>query len=364
MKSRDIVKIENLNRGNSFIIRWSLTYLCNYSCDFCIQGNKKNHIEKSKNESIKIRTKICDNLIKFIENELNHKYDSINLYLLGGEITILNDFLDIIEKIVNCKFEGKISIKITTNLSCSLDTIKKLVSIFNKKYPYLRELHLNASYYKEFAKEEEFISKIKLLSSNHKVNKKGIKIIYSKIKKLFRKFRNNKILDKMKNKVERIYVSIGYPVKCDDDYKEFIKFKKKYKNIVSNIHIIVIKRYKTSISDKLKKRIVKELKTEKVIKVTFNNNESVFCENNNQIALYLDNEDSFNSKGYLCDVGLQNISISNMGLISRCQSCKEKSVIGNMLDNNFKLPTSKYICPITSCNCNYYHIIEKCDIMK
>ncbi len=360
MKSKDIIKIENLNRdGNNYIIRWNLTYLCNYSCDFCIQGDKKKHAEKSKKESIKIRTKICDNLIKFIESELNHKYDSINLYLIGGEVTILKDFINTIEKIVNCKFEGKITFVITTNLSCSLDTIKKLVSIFNKKYQYIRELYLSASYYKEFANEEEFISKIKILLSNHKVNRTGIKFIYRNLKKMLRKFKKSKTLNKIKNKVERVNVNIGYPIANDDEYREYLKFKHKYKNITNNIHSIIIKRYKTAISDKLKKKIVKDEKQRKNIKVTFNNGEIYYCENNNKISLKLDGEESFNSKGYLCDIGMNNISINNIGNISRCPSSKKNTTIGNMVDGNFKLPTEKIICKTENCNCSYYHVIEK-----
>ena len=72
MNSEDIVRIENLsNKNDTFIIRWNITYLCNYNCDFCIQGNKKQHIEKSKGESIEIRNKICNNLITFIEEKIN-----------------------------------------------------------------------------------------------------------------------------------------------------------------------------------------------------------------------------------------------------------------------------------------------------
>ena len=44
------------------------------------------------------------------------------------------------------------------------------------------------------------------------------------------------------------------------------------------------------------------------------NNDSI---NNNNISLMLENEESFNSKGYLCDVGIKNINISNEGIVSR-----------------------------------------------
>lgn len=362
MKSSDIVKVENLNRGKDFIIRWSVTYLCNYACDFCIQGNKKNHIDKSKDESIKIRTKICDNLINFIENKLDGKYDFINFYLLGGEVTILKDFFDIIEKIVNCKFKGKISIRLTTNLSMSKEKVNRLVDIFNKKYPYIRELCVSASYYKEFANIDEFTEKIMILNKNNKISKLSfLKNTYKLLKKSIKRIKGiptSNTIHKIKNKIEKINVTIGYPISNDSDYIDYLKFKKKYQKFIPNIHFIVIKGYKTIISDKLKKKILKEEKQEKNIKVTFDNGEVFYCSNNNKISLKLD-EENFKSHNYLCDIGMNNISISNIGNVSRCSSCKEKTIIGNMLDNNFELPKDKIKCPAYRCNCTYYKVIEK-----
>ena len=360
MKSEDIIKVENLNRSKGFIIRWSLTYLCNYNCDFCIQGDKKTHIEKSKNENIETRKKICDNLINFIETKLNRKYDYIDIYLIGGEVTILSDFLEIVNKIVNCNFEGRIVIKVTTNLSTNDEVLEKLVEMFDKKMTYLREIHINASFYKDFANEEDFIKKIKILINNNKVvNAISLNTIVRKVKKTFKFFRRNKTINKIKNKIRKIYVSIGYPICSDKDYEEYVIFKNKYKNITKNIHFIIIKGYKTSISEKLKNRIIKEEKQEKNIKVTFKNNEVFYCQNSNKISLKLENEQSFNSKGYICDVGMHNITINNTGDISRCVSCKEATLIGNMLDGKFELPTTKIVCPSNKCNCSYYGVIEK-----
>ena len=340
MKSEDIIKVENLNRGNSFIIRWNLTYLCNYSCDFCIQGNKKEHIDKSKVESIKIRTKICDNLIKFIENNLNNKYEFIKLYLIGGEITILKDFLDIIEKIVNSKFDGKIEFKITSNLSAKKEIFVKLLEIFKNHDN--RELHISASFYKEFAKENEFIEKIKLLNKKEKLFSKIIRKI------------------KMKDKYisEKNIVSIGYPLCCDKDYEDYLTFKKKYEKITTDIFFIVKKKNKTSITDELKVKLASINSINNKIKVTFRNGELYYCSNNNKISLKL-KDNCFKSKGYLCDIGVNSISISNEGIVSLCPSCKDKTVIGNIIDYKFNLPRKKHICKAETCNCSYYGVIEK-----
>lgn len=359
MRSKDIIRVENLNRGNKFIIRWQLTYLCNYSCDFCIQGNKNMHIAKSKNENMKTRTKICDNLVKFIEKDLNKKYSTIEIYLIGGEVIVLKDFLQIVKKIVNANFDGKISIVLTTNLSLSKEKLGELIDIFTVQKKHVREIHINASYYKEFTSEEEFISKIKLLSKNKSKKMVFINSVYKKMKRVVKKCLSSKTIDSLKSKISKIYVTVGYPICCDNDYKDYLEFKKKYSHIIPNINFIIIKGYKTSISDALKEKIVRKEKLEKNIKVTFNDSKVFYCTNNNQISLKLTNEETFNSQGYLCDIGMHNISIGNTGLISRCPSCKEKTTIGSMLEGDFKLPKEKMSCPIEYCNCSYYGVIEK-----
>lgn len=362
MKSEDIIKIENFEKRDGFTIRWNLTYLCNYRCDFCIQGNLKSHIDKSKDESIEIRKKICNNLITLIEGKLGNEFDTIEIYLIGGEITILPDFLEIIEKIVNCKFRGKIIIRVTTNLSTKMEVLKKLMEIFNQKREAVREIRIKASYYKEFADEAKFMEKIKILNAKNKFSKfSKIKKIYKNFKRKFKRFKKIKIVNKIENKMQNVHVGVGYPLCNDNDYYEYLKFKKRNKKYIREIYFIVIKGYKTSISDKLKKKILKDNKQDKNIKVTFKNGETYYCSNNNKISLKLDGEERFNSRGYLCDIGINSISISNVGIVSRCTSCKSETIIGNMINGNVNIPKEKFLCPSNSCNCSYYGIIEKSD---
>ncbi len=323
MKSKDIIKVENLKTKDKFIIRWNVTLLCNYYCDFCIQGDKEKHLEKAKGESKEIREKICNNLIKFIETKINKKYKHLDIDLIGGEITILPDFIEIIQKIVKSKFEGEIKIHITTNLSADKEILKKLSNIFNKKYKYKRRLTISASYYKEFANEKEFIDKAKIIGCH-----------------------------------------VNYPLCTDEDYLKYLEFKNKYKKQVKDINFIIIKKYKTEISQELKQKIVEEsnIKKKNNIKVTFNNNEIYYFVNNNKISLKLEDEEIFNSNGYLCDAGIHNITISNLGVVSRCVSCEKKTIIGDIRENIIDLPTEKLICPSNQCNCSSYRIIEKGDI--
>ena len=352
MKNNDIAKVENLKHPiDTFIIRWNVTKLCNYNCDFCIQGNKEKHIIDSKGESLELRTKICDRIIKFIEEELNNKYKNVNIYLLGGEVTILKDFLDILKKLCNCKFKGTLKIHITTNFSMSENAILKMKKVFNsiENKKYKRILSISCDYYKPFTTEKEFIKKIKLLSNKN---------VFDVLINLFKKS-NIKlgifIFNKLK-KQSSIIVSIGYPIVDDNDCKDFFKFKRKYFMICDSISSIIIRDYKTNISEKNKQKLIKQNKN--VIKVTLKNNEVHYFHNTSKISLAIDDMDHFNPKGFLCDAGMYNISISNLGVVSRCQTCPLKTKICDILDDNIKLLDKKFKCPTTTCNCTLYRVIE------
>ncbi len=349
MNSQDILKIENkANPSDLFLIRWNITKLCNYSCDFCIQGNKEKHIQDAKNEKLEIREKICNNIIKFIEDKLNSKYKRLSIFLIGGEITILKDFPEILKKLVNCNFEGKLKIHITTNLSTSDELLKYMVDLFNQKYKYERVLEISASYYKNYVTEEEFMRKVGILYEKKNLNKKIISKIFNK----------KKYLNKLASKAEPLYVNINYPLCVDKDYDEYLKFKKKYNNKARTINYLIIRDYNLSISENLKNQLKAKNKKGRV-KVTFKDGSVFYVSHTNKICIKLDGEKYFNPSGYLCDSGTNNISISTLGDISRCPTCSKETVIGNIIDEVPDIRSDKFVCKSKKCVCGFFGIIEK-----
>ena len=116
MKNSDVEIIENLSQNNEiFDIRWRVTTLCNYDCAFCIQGNRQDHLRQARGESPALRMKICDEAIRLIEGIKEH--DAVRFFLIGGELTILDDFPNLLEKIALCNFPGEIFFDLTTNFS-------------------------------------------------------------------------------------------------------------------------------------------------------------------------------------------------------------------------------------------------------
>ena len=151
-------------------ISWMVTTLCNYACDFCIQGDKEKHIKNAKGESRELRDKITAKICRLIEEEYDGKYDHLKIFLIGGEVTILPDCIEIVERLVNTKFRGKLMIHITSNMSADLAWFRDLAKVF-EDHPVKdgeRHLFLGCSYYKEYVTEEEFISKL------HAIQKMGI----------------------------------------------------------------------------------------------------------------------------------------------------------------------------------------------
>ena len=122
MGNKQVKSIVNLSHADlrSFVIRWQVTSLCNYRCDFCVQGSREAHLEAAKVESVSIREKIADNLVNYIETKIG-KEETVELYLIGGEVTILKDFPDILRKFIDCRFKGRIIVYLTTNLSMGPD---------------------------------------------------------------------------------------------------------------------------------------------------------------------------------------------------------------------------------------------------
>lgn len=58
MKNAEIETVENLRQDKGlFDIRWRVTTLCNYQCDFCIQGTREEHLRQAEGESEQLRKK-------------------------------------------------------------------------------------------------------------------------------------------------------------------------------------------------------------------------------------------------------------------------------------------------------------------
>ena len=144
-----------------FIWNGGVTSLCNYQCDFCIQGDKKTHLKLAAGEKEEVRGAICEKIVSFLDNLQG--YRTVEISLIGGEVTILKDFPNILERLAGSAFTGRIIFHITTNFSgkagyyCSLyDIVRRCGS---KSAP--RILCIAASYYSAYTEWDVFERKLR-----------------------------------------------------------------------------------------------------------------------------------------------------------------------------------------------------------
>lgn len=336
MKSTDILRVENLqNDGKTYVIQWQVTYLCNYCCNFCVQGDREFRSQQSKKESAQTRETICRNLIALLEGQLNGKAETVQIILLGGEVTIMKDFLPIFSRLLEAKFDGLLKIHITTNLSTDIKTCRAIVDMFRGRKN--RKLSMSCSYYKEFANEKEFFKKVGILTGRSNCRKIMKRIFHS----------NRKWFS----------CTIGYPLCRDEDYEEYMKFMQRHAKYADLMKELVIRDYKTCITKNVKDKLLDMKKPKKKIRVTYKDGTTRYFGHNLDIALPLD-EICFSPHGFWCDSGVHFLNIDPQGNMSRCITAARETTFGNICSDPPQFLGERMRCPAKRCACSYYSLIE------
>lgn len=349
MRNDEVLTILNTNNEpKTMTISWMVTTLCNYACDFCIQGDKEKHIKNAKGESRELRDKITAKICRLIEEEYDGKYDHLKIFLIGGEVTILPDCIEIVERLVNTKFRGKLMIHITSNMSADLAWFRDLAKVF-EDHPVKdgeRHLFLGCSYYKEYVTEEEFISKL------HAIQKMGISK-NSLFKKVYKKIRGY-------GRGQFIWMECTFPVATDDDYEAYLRFNEKTGRI--GIHTIgtILRNYETSLSEENRKALIKE--GHHFLKVEYTDGSKRTYPSIQQMGFDLSDREQFDPRGYYCDAGWTSFRIRNNGTYDRCPNLRPREGFGDFLDESVHPNDRMEICNSTRCSCNYFRLITKEDL--
>lgn len=141
------IKCEEFLSTNFFKIEWILSTMCNYRCSYCFLKEKGTEILDSA-----VLKKIANN-IKILKTPINYFKFS------GGEISIMNDFIDL----YNICYENNNILKLglSSNGSFSNDYIKNLIiNKSNKKIRFDLSMHI------EYCELTHFISNIDILVDN------------------------------------------------------------------------------------------------------------------------------------------------------------------------------------------------------
>ena len=107
-------------------------------------------------------------------------------------------------------------------------------------------------------------------------------------------------------------------------------------------------------SDKTLKQLRKVEKEEKKkFKVTLKDNSIKEFKSLRVIGNNIENQDSINPQGYLCDSGMYSLAIENDGQVYRC--VYKNTLIGNLIDDyKIKLPKKSFVCQAKECACSQF----------
>ncbi len=357
MRSDQVKKIVNMPRRfmKSVVIRWQVTSLCNYQCEFCIQGSRETHILAAKDESLNKRNEITENLIRFIETKISPR-TAVELYLIGGEVTILKDFREIVSRFVNCGFKGHIIIYLTTNLSRDSDYFSSLCELFRNKKN--RTFNFFASYYSNYSSPDAFRFKVSGLSCF--LSKESWQSRLFAIK-LVSKF----LFPSWLIKKENVFMTIGIPILNDDSWLLLEDFRSVYHNSAVHVNPIIIRNHETNLSENVIRQLKKSGRGARKVIVSFYKGVRRNYKNIQQLGIDLDDSNGrFSPLGYYCDAGQRCFSVSSNGDVWRCpalsvfSSSVRNHFLGDIKDIDSILLSAPAVCGADHCSCNYFTIIR------
>lgn len=132
-------------------IKWRFTKLCNYKCSYCIQRNKQ-VVTKQQIEEEWTKIKEESKEISRLSEELYKKFNKkIKLSLIGGEVTLFDNLIDIIPN------NGSIEkVFIITNLS---RPVEYYIDFSNKLKQRNIGFSIQASFHREMTDLQTFLYK-------------------------------------------------------------------------------------------------------------------------------------------------------------------------------------------------------------
>jgi len=281
------------------LIDYMLTFKCNYDCSYCISHDIEHPMITTSAEEI-------SNALNYVSDLYNK--NSVMLNILGGEPLLYKKFFSILDRL-----NDNITCKIITNLSVSLDYIKKNFTTLNNR------LKIRASYHAEYADPDMFIEKILYLHSlKYNINSL-VAVHYDK--DLFDK--SIYVLDSLKNLANPTLLS-----KMDENNQIFgnhYSYSKYQLNKLQKYSKVIPKSFTAVYEDK--------------------------TINYSYYDILSNNKDNF--KDMKCYAGHEKIHIKENGDVYPSACFLSTSVrLGNMFKKTVKKPNAFVTCPFTFCRCN------------
>ena len=302
------IRLEHSNPTHAdwFVVNWCLGSTCNYACSYCPEAL---HDGKNRWPS----PTIIKNFIAKIKEQ--HPNKGIYFEFTGGEVTLYKHFVDI------CQYCTELGVKVglITNGSRTLRWWED-----NKKY----FDHVCISFHPEFADEQHFVDVVKLI---HEDVRTHVNIMMSPEKFDYCYAVANKVknLGNISMALQPLIHDFGDTL---FDYNEF------QKKIFDKQHELITRHIKFTKSFDYYRGAMRTVNEQ---------GESAVSSAHRFIS-----EKTNDWSGWKCYAGIEQLIVDMDGSVHRGW-CKVGEPIGNIFDDNLKLPSEPIVCNKTMCHCNF-----------
>ncbi len=299
-------------KNPEFQVNWIITRKCNYDCNYCTVVDNKNGFFVDK-----------ESLVTAIDKLQKIQKEKFHFVLSGGEPTIHPNYIDLLLEVFS-KFKDRARVTTITNLSKPMSFYSKLIDSIGE---YKNQIRFITSYHFDFARKENFIERIKFLHSNQ----------------------------------VKLQISIMAHPEFMDDVKNLDKELSPLKNDITSISIMMIRQdYGSEPDNRYTKEDVNWLKninqkeTKVTIPISYLNeaDDSIIETETTTNELIGNNKNNF--KGYLCNAGIDIISIDQFGDTAPAVCFRGSSLYKENLFDKRKefVPSNEpIVCPFESCAC-------------
>ncbi|MBR1456334.1 MAG: radical SAM protein [Oscillospiraceae bacterium] len=337
MRNEDVVRIENpAARPDRLDIRWHVTSQCNYACDFCIQGDREAHRRDAAGESAATRAAVCEALLERIGSLRGYK--SVHVGLIGGEVTILPDFPELLERFASCGFRGDLSLQITTNLSLPAERYAALCrSVRRCDRPGMRRyLFPAASFDRAYVSQEAFTEKLRAIARSAPAKRR----LFSRA-------------------APSVQLRAGFPILTDDDYDAYLRMADELAPCGVRTDPIPIRRYRTELSDAVREKLAAERSGGAGIRVLDGAGVLHGFPSIQALGQALEGAEHFCPRGFRCDAGVHSLWVDAFGSAWRCPVLGDRLALGSVLDGSLRLLEDSALGTADHCSCSQFHLIER-----
>lgn len=307
LATKNYLRLEhnNLDHRNYVVVNWCIGSVCNYSCSYCPEALHDGKMKFPQGEEV----------IKFIDRTISH-YSGKKIYFefTGGEVTLWKDLISVATYLRqrDCR------VGIISNGSRSLEFYEKLIPLID---------HICLSFHPESAKEDHFLSVVKLSADQ----------IRTHVNLMMKPDLFDKSLS-VALKVKNIpNISIALQPLMENLNGAMLAYNETQTKIMNNQHELLVKHIKYTKSYEYYRGAMAMITNEAERK---------------PIASQRFISSATNSwKDWHCYAGLEQIVVDMFGTIYRGW-CLAGGRIGSIFDETLLLPEKPIKCQVEKCHCN------------